>query len=750
MVCSAIGVTTGVAAVITIAKPFAQSSDATGSALQSVEEFIIVLFIEEQLLDIGEDDTTSTDDVILKTTILRSKLADKLPAAFVPAVILPVKQIPRTTAGKIDRPQLLKVFSSSVVDGTNETDAVKGASAVSSEDVLDVTNIDQAEDSLPSVMFRLFNYIKHCFPTSVASVRALLQELVEVISQNSQQYRTHVSDMDPKFGLITRHNLMALGVDSVTAIELVWRVKQTFGVSVSAVHVRSFSLLALALEISRLREADSCVPSADTQTETKVGTVAAASSALTPTSVVVDSNVLIQLPPLGQLAFHKSRWPLDFMGPTGQSLTYTNNPVIQMQLRPRWSSKLARCVDSAVLFLQFSPSSDGTESVELILIGSHGGDFHCLRAADGETMWTTNLRQHIEGSAVASSEADSVFVPSYRGQDVDGLDSSAIPDQHGIMMGSIWKLRLLDGSVMWRCPLPGEVKTTPIVHRTSNSLVVGCYDGCVHMISCVHGDIWHSFQLHGSVFSIPALNPVESEIFAATTQGAVYRLAVPNRTSQHTISEHDCLVEIGAPVFSSIVLLSDLNNDAALSGPPKQKRSKTIQPSALVFGSVDGKAVSMDLNGTVVRVMEATKPVFCTPIVCYVEATNEGSDRHHIIFGSHDGFLRCYALAEQDESQLLWECDCEAAIFATPAVVEAAVDARVLAVAVATTAGELLCVDSVSGSILCKYRLDGEIYSSPVFVKPTNARAAEYDNSYLGSVYVGCRDDKVHCVDLFL
>jgi hypothetical protein len=155
MVCSAIGVTTGVAAVITIAKPFAQTSNATGSAVQSVEEFIIVLFIEEQLLDIGEDDTTSTDDVILKTTILRSKLADKLPAAFVPAVILPVKQIPRTTAGKIDRPQLLKVFSSSVVDGTNETDAVKGASAVGSEDVLDVTNIDQAEDSLPSVMFSI-------------------------------------------------------------------------------------------------------------------------------------------------------------------------------------------------------------------------------------------------------------------------------------------------------------------------------------------------------------------------------------------------------------------------------------------------------------------------------------------------------------------------------------------------------------------------------------------------------------------
>jgi hypothetical protein len=122
-----------------------------------------------------------------------------------------------------------------------------------------------------------------------------------------------------------------------------------------------------------------------------------------------------------------------------------------------------------------------------------------------------------------------------------------------------------------------------------------------------------------------------------------------------------------------------------------------------------------------------------------------------IVFGSHDGHLRCINL----DGLLLWEVDIGSVLFSTPYVYK---DEIVVA---ATTAGDVYLVscgavcdsninvkdasDCINGNIeapdhgikmdgiiLDKIKLDGEIYSSPIV----------YENV----LYVGCRDDNIHAI----
>jgi acyl-CoA synthetase len=101
-----------------------------------------------------------------------------------------------------------------------------------------------------------------------------------------------------------------------------------------------------------------------------------------------------------------------------------------------------------------------------------------------------------------------------------------------------------------------------------------------------------------------------------------------------------------------------------------------------------------------------------------------GNSGGKVIFGCHDGMLRCASL---HDGSLLWETDLGSVIFSSPIYMPI----RDLVI-VANTAGDVLAVDHCTGRVLAKTKLAGEVYSSPVVVNEV--------------VFVGCRDDRLHAI----
>jgi acyl-CoA synthetase len=82
-----------------------------------------------------------------------------------------------------------------------------------------------------------------------------------------------------------------------------------------------------------------------------------------------------------------------------------------------------------------------------------------------------------------------------------------------------------------------------------------------------------------------------------------------------------------------------------------------------------------------------------------------------------------------DNGAEVWRADLGGKVFASPHGVR--LTAHLRAVAAATVPGRVLLLNAADGATLAETQLDGEVFSSPV--------------CYKGDIYVGCRDDHVHC-----
>ena len=72
--------------------------------------------------------------------------------------------------------------------------------------------------------------------------------------------------------------------------------------------------------------------------------------------------------------------------------------------------------------------------------------------------------------------------------------------------------------------------------------------------------------------------------------------------------------------------------------------------------------------------------------------------------------------------------------------------------AIATTAGEIVVLNTITGTIIGSIRLPGEVYSSPIVIHLASIGDGD-GNSDLGlacpslKILVGCRDDHIHCLE---
>jgi len=453
-----------------------------------------------------------------------------------------------------------------------------------------------------------------------------------------------------------------------------------------------------------------------------------------------------------------------------------------------WSARLARCVDASPLVVTYhSPTTSDTAPVwPTVFIGSHGGDVHALDGHTGSTLWTTTLTlggraAHVEGSAAAAAGAAAVvYVGAYRGDDVDG------PRAHGSdggaeegggsasTQGGLFCLCAATGALRWQCPLPGEVKATPLVVPTvpyaatdpwsapdapvgtaglgpceTAFIAVGAYDGRLHLVGPC-GTARASVDVGGSIYAAPTLLShavasaaagVAAVVVVCTTRGAVVAVTCSaGGVTADILWTHDA----GAPVFSTPLVCGD----------------------RVVFGTVDGTVRCLRTTATRAeeswRNTDAARPVFSSPALVRIGAAGAGSSSSSsgggggawCVYGAHDGVLRGVSLAT---GAAVFSIDLGCVLFASPAVVsqrDLGKGGRGVRLVAATTAGDvhlLLLREAAGGGhdgeegkkegevaaeVVASVKLAGEVYSSPVMVGGGR------------DVYIGCRDDCCHRIAL--
>lgn len=494
----------------------------------------------------------------------------------------------------------------------------------------------------------------------------------------------------------------SLGGDSMATIVLGWRLRESFG---AFADLGQSELLEWPLSrvADHIRSSSSALITSPSQ-----------SIAVSEKSIVGEISLLVDLPSpelfSTLLLEYTSTKVAIVKSPAEVSRPPSNPPTCK--LRHAWSHNLLRCVDASPLLVEFSMELQ--PSISVVYIGSHGGDFTAANLETGECLWRVVLGPRVEASAALVEEQLLLVVPSYSAADVDGEVNSKRADG---LIGTLWGIDARAGRVRWQTGLPGELKSAPVVDPSSGSLFVGCYDGFLYRISCSTGEVMSKVDLSGPVYSTPVLDETESRLWVATIRGTVCCVRWTSADSGFT---EVWRVDVQSPVYSSLRLFESIR---------------------LVFGCVDGTARALEAaTGEPACTANGSRPVFSSPRLVRF------NDEIRVVFGSHDGFLRCVKLPERDdrvskrtrknsksvkEMALLWSTHLGAVVFSSVALAQVASHSVVVA---CTTAGFIFVLDLLSGDELCRAGLSAEIFSSPIVSG--------------NSVLVGCRDDKVHCFHL--
>jgi acyl carrier protein len=318
----------------------------TNSDDGNVDDKRLVSFVESKIISEKYLPTTSHD--------LQRLFTRCLPPAFVPTLVLIIDQLPMTTSGKVDRTKLVD-FLDELFTKNAQTFPVspkpnqgnngnEGSSITSKED-----------EELESIKNSLLDLYKPILPSLSLKI---------------------VTDSN----IYMKETFFSLGGDSMTAVEVLWKFKKKFNLTVPF-DVLNQCIELQALTILRLL-AESKVTSSN---EIKKGIKRSfdwddSSQLSQPTNNDADSFTIIR----AATASNDS-----FLDDSKKKL---------FDLKESWHYQMSKCVDSSPLIVQSS------SSVKLY-IGDHSGHLIALDANTGSSFWEISIELHIESAAAINTFA---------------------------------------------------------------------------------------------------------------------------------------------------------------------------------------------------------------------------------------------------------------------------------------------------------------------------------------------------------
>ncbi|KAL5549640.1 hypothetical protein UlMin_004871 [Ulmus minor] len=284
------------------------------------------------------------------------------------------------------------------------------------------------------------------------------------------------------------------------------------------------------------------------------------------------------------------------------------------------------------------------------------------------------------------------------------------------------------GSVQWRIQLEGRiecsaailgdfsmVKSQPVVDVQRQLIWCGSHDHNLYALDYINQCCVYKVPCGGSIFGSPAIDEVNNKLYVASTSGrmtAISLKALP----------FDILWvnELEVPVFGSLAVCSLTGN--------------------IICCLVDGHVLALDSRGSTIWKYKISGPLFAGACIC-------SALPFQVLICSRDGSIYSF---ETEKGYILWEYN-----VGDPITASAYVDEFLcLKSDPSLSSDRLVCVCSSSGSIIlirvkldkkskeanveefAKLEVEGDVFSSPVMVG--------------GRIFVGCRDDYLHCISLTL
>ncbi|KAF8108608.1 hypothetical protein N665_0106s0010 [Sinapis alba] len=394
------------------------------------------------------------------------------------------------------------------------------------------------------------------------------------------------------------------------------------------------------------------------------------------------------------------------------SVEFPRNQMVS--IRELWKVHMESCVDASPLVVL-------KHSKTYLFIGSHSRKFFCIDAKSGSICWETILEGRIEGSAMVVGDFSQVVIGCYKGK--------------------LYFLDFSTGSLRWTFQAGGEIKCQPVVHTSSKLIWCGSHDHTLYALDYRSQRCVYKLQCGGSIFASPIIDEGHSSLYVASTSGRVTAVSIKGRSDLQNSPWTNCSLPNNLAKTVSCMdfpfhTLWVLELEAPIFG------SLSIIPSSrsVICCLVDGQVVAVSPSGTIIWKYRTGGPIFAGPCMSHLLPSQ-------VLVCCRNGSV--YSL-EPESGCHLWEYN-----VGDPITASAYIDEnlhfeshQLLAsdrlVSVCSSSGRVhvlrvrpsLSRDSNESKVgeIAKLELKADIFSSPVMIG--------------GRIFVGCRDDYVHCLTL--
>lgn len=254
-----------------------------------------------------------------------------------------------------------------------------------------------------------------------------------------------------------------------------------------------------------------------------------------------------------------------------------------------------------------------------------------------------------------------------------------------------------------------------MVHTSSQLIWCGSHDHTLYALDYRSQRCVYKLQCGGSIFASPIIDEGHSSLYVASTSGRVTAVSIKDFPF-HTL----WVLELDAPIFGSLSII------------PSSR--------SVICCLVDGQVVAISPSGTIIWKYRTGGPIFAGPCMSYVLPSQ-------VLVCCRNGSV--YSL-EPESGCHLWEYN-----IGDPITASAYIDENLhfeshqllgsdRLVSVCSSSGRVhvlrvrasLSRDSHEPKVgeIAKLELQADIFSSPVMIG--------------GRIFVGCRDDYVHCLTL--
>ncbi|NWX45686.1 ACSF4 enzyme, partial [Steatornis caripensis] len=338
--------------------------------------------------------------------------------------------------------------------------------------------------------------------------------------------------------------------------------------------------------------------------------------------------------------------------------------------------------------------------------------------------WKSNTRKCVDASPL-------VIIPSR-----EEVSASVYVGSHSHAMQAI-DLDL--GEIKWEKNLGDRIESSACMSKCGNFIVVGCYDGLVYVLQSSDGEIHWTFVTEDTVKSSAVVDPSSGLVYIGSHDQHVYALDIYKKA---------CIWKLhceGGAVFSSPCLslfphhlyVATLGGLLLAVNPVMGNKiwksflgkplfsSPHCNEKYVCVGCVDGNLYCYTHSGEKVWEFSTNGPVFSSP--CISSLTTQ-----EIFFGSHDCFIYCCNM----EGNLLWKFEATSSVYGTPFVFQSDDLKNKILLAAVSTDGKVWILNAKSGTAEGADKLPGQVFSSPVVCGT--------------KLVVGCRNDYVYCLDLYI